>query len=511
MTALDALDGNDATSPRARPDFVVPLIERGHVVVDDEPVAFGARGRGVFHAPSPSRHFGRLALRSPGDLADLHAVPIAEIVDVLVELGNNLSPRNNGHVQEAMAAAAIANEYPESMLRQSYAALPFSFSAEALWEMVDTSIGREYLDGWVARTHYDGREIRTRAFGARCVHIPAGNGALVAAITIIRSAITKGDGIIKAPSNDPLTAAALCRTLIDIAPDHPLTRHLTVVYWKGGDAAVEGHLYDPRRVEKIVAWGGVAALRHVGTYIQPGLELIALDPKRSATFIGREAFANRDALADVARRLALDVGVANQYACANARVAYVASGTGPDGVADLVALGRHIAAELHALPPHISTPVRHVDHGLRDNIDALRLADDWYTVLDVAAHDPAGPRGGGAVIVSHLPEPVDFADSLAGRVLNLVPVDDPLDALGRVNGFTQTIGVYPDSLKQTLRDIAPLYGAQRLTSLGYACHVNAAMPQDAIEPVRRMCKWIVDDHCDPASVIMLGDVPELAL
>jgi hypothetical protein len=27
-----------------------------------------------------------------------------------------------------------------------------------------------------------------------------------------------------------------------------------------------------------------------------------------------------------------------------------------------------------------------------------------------------------------------------------------------------------------------------------------AMPQDAIEPVRRMCKWIVDETCDPAVV-----------
>jgi hypothetical protein len=26
------------------------------------------------------------------------------------------------------------------------------------------------------------------------------------------------------------------------------------------------------------------------------------------------------------------------------------------------------------------------------------------------------------------------------------------------------------------------------------------MPQDAIEPVRRMCKWIVDESCDPAIV-----------
>ena len=53
----------------------------------------------------------------------------------------------------------------------------------------------------------------------------------------------------------------------------------------------------------------------------------------------------------------------------------------------------------------------------------------------------------------------------------------------------------------------PLFGAQRLTSLGYACHVTTAMPQDAIEPVRRMCKWIVDEECDPERVFPAWKTP----
>ena len=42
---------------------------------------------------------------------------------------------------------------------------------------------------------------------------------------------------------------------------------------------------------------------------------------------------------------------------------------------------------------------------------------------------------------------------------------------GAVNAYTQTVGIYPESLKRALRDQLPLFGAQRLTSLGYACHV----------------------------------------
>jgi hypothetical protein len=72
-----------------------------------------------------------------------------------------------------------------------------------------------------------------------------------------------------------------------------------------------------------------------------------------------------------------------------------------------------------------------------------------------------------------------------------------------VNAYTQTICIYPESLKRQLRDTLPLFGAQRLTSLGYACNVAVAAPQDAIEPIRRMCKWVVDEECEAGVVIPL--------
>ena len=87
--------------------------------------------------------------------------------------------------------------------------------------MAESTVGIDYLDGWVSRTLRDGRELRVRAFGARALHVPAGNGGLVSAVTIIRNAITRSDAIIKIPSNDPLTAMAIARTLADVAPEPP--------------------------------------------------------------------------------------------------------------------------------------------------------------------------------------------------------------------------------------------------------------------------------------------------
>ena len=51
-----------------------------------------------------------------------------------------------------------------------------------------------------------------------------------------------------------------------------------------------------------------------------------------------------------------------------------------------------------------------------------------------------------------------------------------------------------------MRGSLPLYDAQRSSWLGYAAVTSMAGPWDAIEPERRICKWIIDEYCDPARV-----------
>jgi hypothetical protein len=480
--------------------FRVPMFLRGEVIEDDW-VRFGAReGRAGFEAPDPAKYVERLPLESPMALADLYEISFDQILDVLEEVGRALDFEKNPYIQQAYEAALVAANYPPSLLRNSYATLPFAFDRESIRELAETRIGIDYLEGWVGRSLRDGRELRVRAFGARALHVPAGNGGLVSAITIIRNAITRSDAIVKVPSNDPLTAVAIARTLADVAPNHPLTKHLAVAYWKGGETAVEERLYRPDRIEKIVAWGGFASVKHVTRYIQPGLELIALDPKRSATLIGSEAFESEEVLEEVALRAATDIGTANQEACASARVIYVLCGTDAAGIERANRLGQRIYEKLVALPGHLSTKPKTFDRELRDQIAASHMSEEWYRVI-------GGDDDEGAIIVSQFDEAVDYAHMLSGRVANVVPVDDIRKLTDAINAYTQTIGIYPESLKRELRDRLPLFGAQRLTSLGYACHVTAAMPQDAIEPVRRMCKWVVDEECDPKKVLPLWKAP----
>jgi hypothetical protein len=465
---------------------VLPMILRGEVI-DADLVEFRGRGESLtFLAPDPHRYLAQIPSRSPSSLLDLLAVSFDEIVEFLVELGERLDVSKNAHMQWAREFTYRTSPQTRPIIDNGFRGVGHLFSEAHIREMADRTIGIAHLDGWVDTELRDGTLSSVRAFGARTVHIIPGNGGgpAMAADTIIRGAFTRSDNVIKSPSNNPFTPAAIGRTMCEMAPDHPITKHLAIAYWQGGDDEFEQRLYQPHNVEKIVAWGGLASVKHVTRYIQPGLELISLDPKYSASVVGSAALSSEATMREAALRIAVDVGTGNQTTCSASRVVYVLTDGLKDGVALTNRLGEYVYEELMGLPEGMSTKPKRYDSELRVNVESLRLQDDWYRVI-------GGERGEGSVIVSQLSDPIDFTSLLADRTVNIVPVETLEEVLPRFDSYTQTIGVYPEELQTRLRDIAPLYGVQRLVPLGYSSHHTRCGPHDGMELDRRLCKWIV--------------------
>jgi len=472
-------------------DYKIPIIARGRVI-DDYSLTFGGRhGSALFQTPDAKKYLNQIVLKNPAQQKALYELSIEEILTFMDDLGQRLVLKDNEYLQEAFALNCSASGLTESVLYGTYQALPILLSKENLREMLEQRIGIKYLEEWVPIQISSGQTVSVRAFGARTVHVIAGNVPLVAAGTIARSCCTRCDTIIKLPSNDPLTATALAQTMIEMEPNHPITKSVAVAYWKGGgDTDFETAFYKPENIEKIIAWGGFASIKHITKYLQPGIDLITLDPKLSMSIIGIEAFRSEETLRTVAQRAAIDVGAYNQEACVNSRVIYVQSGTDEAGIGMLNKFGAFLYYSLVNLPDHVSTPAKDFDVNLKSNLDGLRMDDMFYRVY-------GGQENEGAVIVSQIDEPVDFSDQLCGRVANLVPIDDIQTALQSVNAHTQTVGIYPESLKREIRDDLTRYGVQRIVSLGFAPSASFATPQDAIEPLRRMCKWVVDEQSVP--------------
>ncbi len=474
--------------------YTVPFVIRGKLIEDytiEHPTRFGGEAR--FVTPDPDKFISDMLPRNQQGMRDMYALSLDDVFDYLSELGRRLVFDTNPHMQAAFELIAAASPQTPSLLRHKFEQAPAMFSRKVLEEYVDTSIGRAVLDGWLPVSLADGSVLSVRAFGARTVHVIAGSGPSVSLMTVVRNALTRSSALIKLPSNDPMTAVAIARTMVDMDPHHPLTKNLSVAYWKGGDTALEDQIYDPLRIDKIVAWGGGASMKSITRYIQPGIDLVAFDPKLSSSIIGKAAFLDEKTMREVAQRAASDIGSYNQIGCASARVVFVETGTDPAGLKLAEEFGAYIYEALQALPGDISTPAKVFDANLRQEIQGIRLASGLYSVI-------GGASGEGAIIVSLMDEPVDFSDKLADRVANTVPVESLDRAIGLITHFTQTIGIYPEALKTRLRDEAPFPGAQRLVSLGYANAPPLTGPWDAMEPLRRHCRWIMDQTCDPAVV-----------
>jgi len=461
-----------STVESAAPSLAVPHFIKGRTVTVDS-ATDGTQHRGFF---TPELDLDQLVWPrvEPGPAFD---VPVSEIIDLLVELGAALDLDTNEHMQRALEASVAVNPLGPRILEAAYRSIGGVFDRSSLEFQVEQEVGRDRLDGWAPVLDPSGRTRRVRAFPPRLIHVLAGNTPGVTGITIARSALTKGVHLLKLPSNDLFTATGMLRTLQEIAPDHPVTKSFSCVYWRGGDPAIEGVLFRAQFFDKLVAWGGDAAIRSALSYVAPGFELVSFDPKVSISIVGAGAFESADTIVDSARRAAIDVSLFNQSACASSRFVYVEAEPGDE----LDAWCAQLAQELGVDRPMSDGHGVPVPSDIREEVDLLRALDDMYGVW--------GSYEDGVVIRSE--DPVDFHPE--GKVVNVVPVESLDDVLPHVNVATQTIGVYPPSLSATMRDRLAARGMQRIVPLGEVLDHIPGLPHDGFYPLSRFVRWLVDD------------------
>ncbi|WP_368597095.1 acyl-CoA reductase [Paraburkholderia sp. BR14374] len=405
-------------------------------------------------------------------------VPVAKIIDFLVELGPRLHLDANPLMQAALESMIKVSPLGRRILENCYRDIPNLFLREVIEDELRVSLGDARLvDGWVERT-LRGRPSRLRAFPPRLVHILAGNSPMVAAMTVMRAALTKGVHLLKLPSNDLFTATAILRTMAEIDPDHPITQSFSAAYWRGGDENVESILYRPQYFDKIVVWGGESAVRHVMRYAGPGLELVAFDPKVSISLIGREAFASDEVLREVARAGAADVLSFNQDACNASRYQFV---EGDEDDADRYCEQLALALGEDYRYGDGQGPLVPAD--IREAVDVLREMESIYRVF-------GGYDGKGLVIRSD--EMVDFHPIC--KTVNVVPVSSLRDGARHATVATQTVGIYPPHRVTEVRDALACAGVQRMVALGESISDGVGgYPHDAMFPIHRFMKWVSEE------------------
>jgi len=456
--------------------ILVPHVIKGKTIIDAQ-IEHRSRASGdVVLTPNIDLDSLIWPRRETGPAFD---TPVGEIIDFLVEVGKALDFDRNAYLQDAAIRNLRCNNLGARILENCYRDIRHFFEREAIVAEAEGALGSlDAYDGWQERT-VRGSTVSIRAFPPRVVHILAGNAPIVPPITIVRGALSKGVHLLKMPSNDMFTATALLRTMADVGPNHPVTRSFSAAYWRGGDAAIESHVFRSQYYDKLVVWGGEAAVRHAMKYAAPGFEIISFDPKVSISLIGREGLESEARIKEVAARSAADIVAFNQDACSCARFQFVEGATDDvDAYCEALveAMGqesRYGAGSDGPVPP---APVL-------EELDMLGMLEPVYRVF-------GKPDGRGMVIRSS--EPVAF--NPGGKLVNVVEVPTLGDSVQHVTVATQSVGVYPPERIPEVRDGLASAGAQRIVGLG---NINAGkfggLPHDGGWPVHRMMHWVVTE------------------
>jgi hypothetical protein len=451
-----------------------PFFLRGEVLFGSD-VIQKSRDLGVTFA-TPRIPFDR-AVPPRTEVPPLLNVPLAEIMDFLVETGQRLMAPDNVYMQECVERMCTHHILPRAVVENTVRHAASYLDKRVMMADVEQNFpDPRALDGWVPKQDFTGRKSFVRAFAPRLIHVMPGNSPGVAVKSIAQGAMVKAVNLFKMPSADPFTMVAILRTMADIDPDHAIVKSMSAVYWRGGDDATERVLFRPQYFDKIVAWGGGDAIANVIKYIGPGLQLVSFDPKTSISMIGREALVDDATIDRVADLCSGDVMTLNQEACVASRFQFV-EGSQEQVDRFCARLHQHIARRAAA-----SGDVRPLDMDMREQVEAMVLMDEDYGVWG---------RTDGKGLVIRSDEPVDFHP--INKTANVVRVDSLDDAVKWINVATQTVGFYPFERMADYRDRLAAGGAQRIVHLGEAGPSTIGNPHDAMYPLHRFVHWMAHE------------------
>jgi hypothetical protein len=259
-----------------------------------------------------------------------------------------------------------------------------------------------------------------------------------------------------------------------VAPDHPITRNLSIVYWPGGDEQVEGPFFLPSAFDRIVVWGAPDAVASVRSRAR-FTKVVCLNPRYGMSWIGREAFEDNGIQA-VARRAAADTMIWNQKACIASLVHYV-EGDEEKAYAYAKALQEELAQWDRMAPNFVSLFAKGQIRRLRRG---KFLHARWLL-------NEEGGNVTSAVVV--VPGEFNLMDHPMSRVVVVRAVSFLEDVLQFLHQGVSTVGVFPESRRLELCDRIVTRGVTSVFPLGACERMYGGMSHDGMKVLSELVDW----------------------
>jgi hypothetical protein len=431
---------------------------------------------------------------------ELYPLKVNEILDYLDRISDTLR-RNPRLIRSIIEVVRLTSEFPDAFLNGWFAAINSLLDRETARRMIDRELslwgkpGTGFLDGWVLveaepvaglassiskrvlRSRADERsgpsKVYIRAAPTRQLHITSGNALAVPLISALRAILTKSAAVVKLPYGATVTGALFAVAAHTAAPEHPITRNLSLVYWHGGDDEVERAVFGTGEFDRVVVWGSGETMASVKARV-PSARVVAFNPRYSVSLIGQEAFAGD--IEEVAELASADSLIDNQKSCSASLVHYV-EGTGEQVAAYAMAL-QTVLQRWDAKVPGPVTPAA------AGQIKRLRLGRyqgaRWYL------NELDGRISSGVVLMSG---EFDMQEHPACRFVVVRTLDKLSSALRYLHGGVSTVGVYPETQRLALMDTILSRGVSNVLPLGQCERTFIGMPHDGAVVLNQLVDW----------------------
>lgn len=311
------------------------------------------------------------------------------------------------------------------------------------------------------------------------LHIGAGSVPGVCTTSAIRSLLVKSPVLVKPGAGDRALAELYARGLQEA--DAELANAIRVVYWEGGDAALEESLF--ASVGRVVVYGSDHTVRSVRDRVPVHVPVVIYHHRSSVAVVGPEALEG-EALGETAEELAWAASTFDQRGCVSPHRVWVLGSND-----DALRLGRATARAMERVHGTIpsgerSDAERSRIHQLREGIEMRAAAGEpvqvwksagteWTVVVESALEIRAAgaPR---ALVIS--------ACGDSGELFTALQSDGP---------HLQTVGIA--GLGQwgpRVADALSSVGATRLVPLDAVTFPPAWWHHDGQGPLRTLVRWV---------------------
>lgn len=409
------------------------------------------------------RDLAEVKAAGPALARELQNLSTSDIAMYLNHVGNRWDKCELAGRRLANKYAPMLTEFSPVVIEGDYATMGhFMMQRFHIFDQIASEFGSEWIfDEWIPR-----QMSYVRAFPrGLALHYLVGNLPLASIYSLIRGIITKNRNFAKLPSRDPVTPIGFAQSIIEIDPEHPISRSLSLAYWTRDDPIGDEVI---KLADTVCAWGGRAAVEAIKRRLPANVPLAEFGPRWSASAIDLDQCDHDKA----AFRLIEDSAYYDQEACFNTQRAYVKG-----DIESFLASLRTYFDVFSKNVPLVSTSRDIFAHRSAALLESKYLGyrveegEDW-TVIVLDADDYH--------TVSH---PLT-------RTLFLHPVSD-LDAIAKYfNNDSQTLSVYPWTLTNAHRDRWSAAGICRFVELGWSRIPRSGFTHDGMHGMHPLVRLV---------------------